>query len=158
MQLRKSIEFSFPNPCLYAALHKDGCHANLGICRSGPFMSHIHLTEEQKRDSSGLQPNGAVLAGRWSPVSPLAWWAAWRASDLPLGLQILSWGMSNWDSPKCLNTRIEINVPSLLGTLTIHYSKHLPKVKWMFVYPHEIYIKTCWEKKALMREVAEFSC
>lgn len=25
MQLRKSIEFSFPSPCLYAALHKDGC-------------------------------------------------------------------------------------------------------------------------------------
>lgn len=67
----------------------------------------------------------------WSvdPSLPLPWWAARRASDLPPGFLVLSSGMNNWDSPKCLNTRIEINVPSLLGTLTIHYSKHLPKVK-----------------------------
>lgn len=86
-------------------------------------------------------------SSRVEPCFPLAPRAAWRAGDLPPGLLISSWGMSNRDSPKCLNTRIEINVPSLLAMLTIHYSKHLPKVKWMFVYPHEIYIKTCWWKK-----------
>lgn len=88
-------------------------------------MSHIHLTEEQEGDSPILEPSGP----RVKPSLPLARRAARRASDLSSGLQISSQGMNNWDSPKCLNTRIEINVPSLLGTLTIHYSKHLPKVK-----------------------------
>lgn len=104
------------------------------------------LTTEWEANGLILPPR-AVSNGRVGPSLPVAPQATWTASDLPLGLLLSSWGMSNWDSPKCLNTRIEINVPSLLATLTIHYSKHLPKVKWMFVYPHEIYIKTCWWKK-----------
>lgn len=62
--------------------------------------------------------------------------------------------MSDGGSTRCLNTGIEINVPSLPARLPIHYSEHLPKVKWMFVYPHEIYIKTCWWERPLMRERA----
>lgn len=42
---------------------------------------------------------------------------------------VLSRGMSDGGSTRCLNTGIEINVPSLLVRLPIHYSKHLPKVK-----------------------------
>lgn len=62
--------------------------------------------------------------------------------------------MSDGGSTRCLNTGIEINVPSLPARLPIHYSEHLPKVKWMFVYPHEIYIKTSWWERPLMRERA----
>lgn len=156
MQFRKSIKFSFPNSCLYRAFHRDGCNAKLGDLLKWPFHGSYSSGRGTEKEQSHLASQWSCTDWKVEPSLPLAWWAAWRVSDLPLRLQILSWGMSNWDSPKCLNTRIEINVPSLLGALTIHYSKHLPKVKWMFVYPHEIYIKTCWEKKALMREVAEF--
>lgn len=99
------------------------------------------------------RPHAASLGGGSSPLSaeeapavPLPSQegpGGWRAEPATVpGAPGIEPGMSNWDSPKCLNIRIEINVPSLLAPLTIHYSKHLPKVKRMLVYPHEIHIKT----------------